>query len=142
EVHTYDMDLSSPDYLPVTVADIIIDDPDQGKISAMVEDKTFVARSTTDRYPFLFPFHVAHNLRQIPSAAPSNPLSDNTLAISRPFNGTLTIKLADGFNITLPASTIASAIENTTADYNGPFYLSAAFLSQVYLMLDFDASKF
>jgi hypothetical protein len=149
-VHTYPMDLQNPDYLPVTVADIIINNNQSsggsgGGISAMVDDQhqTFTARITTDRHPLLLPYHITQNLMSQLGAVPDPTSPDNALAPTRSLDRTsLTLVLADGFNITLPGPVVASAIQNTPLNYTGPFYLSAAFLSQVYVVLDFDARQF
>ncbi|KAF2672984.1 acid protease [Microthyrium microscopicum] len=147
-VHTYSMDTSQPDYLPVTVSDIIIDDssdPTRQRLS-IVNDGPFQARISTDQYPMRLPYDVTHRFMAAMSAVPANN-SDNSLTLTRPFNGTMTIQLSDGFNVTFPTSMIynisgLSPIEYMPQDYAGPYYLSTSFLTQVYLMLDFDANKF
>ncbi|QDS68605.1 hypothetical protein FKW77_001142 [Venturia effusa] len=148
-VYTYSMDLANPNYLPVTVTDIIVDDPgnpDLKNKSIMDNGKSFEARITTDQYPMLFPSSVTSNFAKILSAK-SSDYPDSSLRLDNPFNGTMTIHIGE-FKITLPSSIISNITnispiqENNDEDYDGPFYLSTAFLTQVYLMLDFESSKF
>ncbi|KAE9991815.1 hypothetical protein EG327_010917 [Venturia inaequalis] len=148
-VHTYNMDLANPDYLPVTVTDITIDDPSSPGMknkSIMDNGDPFEARITTDRYPMLFPSSITKNFANMLSAKSSNYI-DKSLRLDKPFNGTMTIHIGD-FKITLPPSIVSNATnispvqENDDDNYDGPFYLSTAFLTQVYLMLDFESSQF
>ncbi|TLD35477.1 acid protease [Venturia nashicola] len=148
-VHTYKMDLANSDYLPVTVTDITIDDPSNSDFknkSIMDNGKSFEARITTDRYPMLFPSGVTKNFAHLLSAK-SSDYSDNSLRLDKPFKGTMTIHIGD-FKIKLPSSIVSNATnispvqENDDDNYDGPFYLSTAFLTQVYLMLDFESSQF
>jgi hypothetical protein len=148
-VHTYRMDLKNPDYLPVTITDITIDDPknpDMKNKSIMDNGNSFVARITTDQYPMLFPSSVTKNFANLLSAK-SSDYSDKSLRLDNPFNGTMTIHIGD-FKIILPPTIVSNITnitpvqENTDENYDGPFYLSTAFLTQVYLMLDFETSQF
>lgn len=149
EVHTYNMDFSQPDCLPVTIADIVIDDPDHDIRNRSIIDngKSFQARITTDQYPMLLPQQVTQNFKNLLGAGKSGN-ADNSLKIMQPFSGIMRIKLSDGFEVTLPTETvfntsgISPVQDNTDANYTGPFYLSTAWLSQVYLTLDYDTSKF
>ena len=149
-VHTYDMDLSSADYLPITVSDIVLDDPLNPKVhnvSLMHSEESFEGRITSDQYPMTLPHAITQRFMSTLSAEPSDS-SDGSLRLTRPFNGTMTIVLSDGFQVTLPSETVynisglspVAASNNSTL--NGPFYLSAAWLGQVYLMLDYESSKF
>lgn len=154
-VYTYPMDFSSPDYLPVTVTDIIIDHPSNPlheRISIMA-DSTFEAKISTDRYPMTLPYSVTTRFINTVHAAPAQKTSDSdqgrALHLTRPFNGTLTVVLAGGFNVTLPPEAITqpgdqhlSSILSVPQNYTGPYYLSSAWLSQVYLMLDYEAKQF
>jgi hypothetical protein len=149
-VHTYDMDLSNVDALPVTVSNILLDDPTNPSIhniSLMGSETPFIARITTDQYPLSLPYSITQKFVSTLSAAPSNT-SDKSLQLTKPFNGTMTIILSDGFNITLPTSTMYNSSSLTPIaaqdDQNstGPYYLSTAYLSQVYLMLDYESAKF
>jgi Eukaryotic aspartyl protease len=148
-IHTYKMDLENAEYLPVTVTDITIDDPGNPSMknkSIMDNGKSFVARVTTDQYPMLFPSSVTKNFANLLSAE-SSEYSDKSLRLGKPFNGTMTIHIGD-FKITLPPTIVSNVTnitpvqENNNDDYDGPFYLSTAFLTQVYLMLDFETSQF
>lgn len=148
-VYTYKMDLENADYLPVTVTDITIDDPSDANIknkSIMDEGKPFVARITTDQYPMLLPSIITKNFANLLSAT-SSDYPDKSLRLNKPFNGTMTIHIGE-FKITLPPTIVSNVTdispvqENNDKEYDGPFYLSTAFLTQAYLMLDFETSQF
>jgi hypothetical protein len=148
-VHTYQMDLKNPDYLPVTVTDITIEDPSDPNMknkSILDNGKPFLARITTNQYPMLLPSRVTQNFANLLSAI-SSDYPDKSLRLNDPFNGTMTIHM-DDFKVTLPPTIISNITnitpiqENTDDNYEGPFYLSTAFLTQVYLMLDFETSQF
>jgi Eukaryotic aspartyl protease len=151
EVYTYPMDLSSPDYLPVQVTDIIIDHPSNPvheRIS-IVGDHPFEARITTDRYPMVLPYSVTQQFINKVHAAPAQRSDDfgKSLHLTQPFNGTMTVVLEGGFMVTLPSEAISnpgsiSSVVSQSTNYTGPYYLSASWLSQVYLMLDFETQKF
>jgi hypothetical protein len=151
QVYTYPMDLSSPDYLPVQVTDIIIDHPSNPlheRIS-IVGDHPFEARITTDRYPMVLPYSVTQQFITKVHAAPAQRSDDfgRSLHLTKPFNGTMTIVLEGGFNVTLPSEAISnpdsiSSVVSQSANYTGPYYLSTSWLSQVYLMMDFDTQSF
>jgi hypothetical protein len=149
-VHTYDMDLSQPDFLPITIADIIIDDPNNSQLrnrSVLDNGASFDARITNDQYPMRWPARVTQNFADLLEANSSDS-SDNSLQTSKTFDGVMRIRLSDGFEITLPKDTVITPSgltpveDNTDENYDGPFYLSTAWLSQVYLTLDYDAKKF
>lgn len=150
-VHSYDMDLSSDEYLGVTVSNVVLDEPSNGNlrnVSIMNGTSPFTAKITTDQYPLTLPYSITQAFASHTSAVPSNN-SDGSLQIPQPFNGTLTITLSDNFTITLPPEVVYNAsglspvaANNQTDDASNTFYLSVAWLSQVYVMLDFEASRF
>ncbi|KAF2402930.1 hypothetical protein EJ06DRAFT_489590 [Trichodelitschia bisporula] len=148
-VHTYPMDLKSADYLPVTVADIVLEDAAHGlgKRSIMNGGVPFEARITTDQYPMRLPAGVTRNFADLLEGEASGE-SDGSLMLQKPFNGSMTIRLSDGFSVTLPADVVRNAsnlspVEQAqNANYTGPYYLSTAWLSEVYLMLDFEGAQF
>jgi hypothetical protein len=149
KVHTYDMDLSQPDFLPVTITDIVVDDPNNSQVSnrsILDNGSAFEVRITTDQYPMRLPAKVTQNFAAL-LGANSSDSSDGSLQSSQPFRGAMKIRLDDGFEITLPKETVLPPnglfpVQETDEDYDGPFYLSTAWLSQVYLTLDYDAKKF
>ena len=149
------MTAGSSDYLRVQVADVIIDHGSedhaaQRRLSVMADGPPFEAVLTTDRYPMLLPARVTRKLMANLHASPAaNSTTDASLHFRAPYNGTVTIVLADGFSVTLPPDILSNprnvssfAAPPASPDYAGPYYLSAAWLSQVYLMLDFEARRF
>jgi hypothetical protein len=147
-VHSQPMDLTNPDYLPVTVSNIVLTDPsNSGKnVSIMDNGQAFDARITLEQYPMSLPFQVTQNFMSI-LGAKTTDYPDNSVQLTKPFNGTMTITLSNGFQVTLPphviynASGIAPVAFRGKTD-NSPNYLSLAWLSEVYLMLDFETSQF
>jgi hypothetical protein len=148
-VHTYPMDMSQADFMPVTVQDIILDDPNNSTLrnrSIMDGAATFDARITSDQYPMRFPAAVTRNFASLLGASPSAH-EDGSLQAPGGFRGTMRIRLSDGFEITLPAESVVVPSNSLTPvqnnqDDSGPFYLSQAYLSQVLLTLDYDARQF
>jgi hypothetical protein len=169
-VYSYDMTANSADYLRVRVADVIIDHrgddrPAQRRLSVMGDEPPFEAVLTTDRYPMLLPARITRKLMGNLYASPAqNASADAPLQLHAPYNGTVTIVLADGFAVTLPPEVLSNARNvscfalppsspsssslNTSsssssgAEYAGPYYLSSTWLSQAYLMLDFETQRF
>lgn len=150
-VHTYPMDMSQRDFMPVTVADIILDDPSNSTLrnrSILDNGQTFEARITTDQYPMLLPAAVTRNFANLLGASPSTN-EDRSLQAPAT-NAVMRIRLSDGFEITLPSNNVVTPSadhltpvqENDDDNYDGPFYLSTAWLSQVLLTLDYDAEQF
>ena len=147
-VHTYPMDMSQADFMPVTVQDIVLEDSSNSTMrnwSIMNNGATFEARITTDQYPMRLPAAVTRNFANILRATPSN---DEDGSLQAPgFAGVMRIRLSDGFEITLPSESVVVPSSGLTpiqdnSDDNGPFYLSIAWLSQVLLTLDYDAQQF
>ncbi|KAI9684202.1 MAG: hypothetical protein M1829_003472 [Trizodia sp. TS-e1964] len=105
----------------------------------------FDAQITTDDYPFSLPYELTQNFITMLNGVPS-PSPDGSLALTTDFEGSMVITLSDGFAITLPnsmvydskaISPVAARDRNSTA----PFTLGLAYLTQVYLMLDYDAGS-
>lgn len=155
-VHTYDMDTTSADYLPLNVTDIVIESSDgatnvslfdRGKFPNLKSDNnTFTAKLSTDQFPISLPYQITQNFKKALLASPSD-LSDGSLRLNKTFNGTMTFVLSDGFRVTLPHDVLYnvsgnSPIQDRDEKDDSPFYLSLPFLSQVYLMMDYDASTF
>ena len=149
-VHTYPMDMSQADFMPVTVQDIILDDPGNSTLrnrSILDNGASFEARITTDQYPMRLPAAVPRNFASLLGARPSDN-EDGSLQ-APPFAGVMRILLSDGFEITLPSESVVvpqngltPIQDNPDDDDSGPFYLSIAWLSQVLLTLDYDAQQF
>jgi hypothetical protein len=147
-VYSYPMDLKSAEFLPVQVSDIILDDPSSSTVHklSIMDDQPFQARLTTDRYPMMLPYEVTQKFMSTLSAEPSN-MTDGSLRATKPFNGTMTIMLSNGFNVTLPGEVVANVSGLTPVaaqdqNYTGPYYLSESWLGQVYLMMDFEKEQF
>lgn len=146
KVHTYPMDVASRDFMPVTVQDIVLDDPGNGTLRnvSIMEGGAFEARITTDQYPMRLPTAVTQRFTDLLGATSSNE-ADGSLYAPQ-FAGTMRIRLSDGFEITLNGSAVVipsglTVVQENTDDA-GPFYLSIAWLSQVLLTLDYDAQQF
>ncbi|KAF2488357.1 acid protease [Lophium mytilinum] len=157
DVHKYPMRTDDASPFPVTVQDIVISDGGDSTSNISLFDPAsfsdlksrpdpFEARLTTEQYPLSLPYAITQNYIKKLSAGPSGN-SDGSLKLNKPFAGTMTIILSDGFTITMPnnvmfnasgISPVAARDENSTE----PFLLSVAFLSQVYLMADYDTYQF
>jgi hypothetical protein len=156
-VHTYQMKPVNKNPLTVRVQDIVLNDStglvrnvslfDPGAFPDMKETpNSFEAQITTDQYPMSFPYQLTQNYISKLSAGPSgNP--DGSLKLNKPFNGTMTIKLDDGFEVTIPSDVMynnsgISPVADRSQNSTEPFYLSVAWLSQVYVMIDYDSYTF
>ncbi|KAI9822503.1 MAG: hypothetical protein M1827_000222 [Pycnora praestabilis] len=157
-VHNYTIDTTTPNPFNVQVSNIIISGVNGAASNISLLDRTafptlpssfstgFRAAITTDQYPLSLPYSMTQNFITTLAALPSTN-ADNSLQISRPFNGTMTIVLSDGFSVTLPSDVVynASGLSPVAArdeDDDSPFLLSTAWLSQVYFMADYDDGKF
>ncbi|KAF2276556.1 acid protease [Westerdykella ornata] len=155
-VHAYKMKESNTSPFTVRVKDITITSPDGRNVSLL--DKSvfqntdagpFDAQLTTDQYPLSLPFSVTENFKRQLNARPDpeNRFGDDSLQLPAPFAGSMTIVLDDGFSVTLPGEVLSNAsnispVQNRARNDSRPFYLSTAFLTQVYLMADFDSYTF
>ncbi|OCK76380.1 acid protease [Lepidopterella palustris CBS 459.81] len=156
-VHKYPMNISDSNPLSVYIQDIVLNDPTGLTQNISLFDPksfptlhsrpdAFEAKITTDQYPLSLPYEITQNYIAQLAAIPSGN-ADGSLKLNKPFNGTMSLILSDGFTITLPAdvmfntsglSPVAVRDQNSTE----PFYFSVAALSQVYLMADFDSYSF
>lgn len=154
DVSTYDMDLTNQDVLPISVKDIIIATADKTTSTSLFDSSrfanttsisSFTGRLSTDQYPISLPYQLTQNFKNLLPTEPSN-LSDGSLALSTPFDGTMAIVLSNGFRITIPSDVLSNnsitPIRDREPNDTSPSYLGLSFLSQLYLMLDYEASKF
>ncbi|KAI9807237.1 MAG: hypothetical protein M1825_005955 [Sarcosagium campestre] len=148
-VHNYSIVPGGSSPLRVRVAQVSLDD-DSGKNQSLLGSGDFSsgfdAELSTEQYPMSLPFDVTENFKDAAGAEESNH-PDGSLRLKSPFNGTLTIVLDDGFSVTLPADVMSNAtglspVGARTKKDRAPFVLSSAWLSQVYLMVDYDSRAF
>ncbi|KIW12204.1 hypothetical protein PV08_09480 [Exophiala spinifera] len=110
----------------------------------------FDAYITTSQYPLSLPAGVTKKLADITGASPSNDALD-VLRLPSDFDGTLTITLEGGLNLTynsewlrnisnnspISAAPLSTSSGNSTA--TSPSLLGSAFLSNVYFMANYDS---
>lgn len=160
KVHSFPMTPSNPSPFSVKVKDIYITDSKTPKSNVSLFDtvvfpsdkkvESFNAQITTDQYPLSLPYQITQNFIMHMEAQKDNYWGDNSLKLKNAFNGTLSIVIEgkDGdFVVTLPPEifmnkTNITPIQDRDEKSTAPFLLSTAFLTQVYLMADFDASQF
>lgn len=156
-VYDYAIDSTNISPFGVRVSDIILSDPsDSGKNVSLLDKERFSnipssysgfdAKITTEQYPLSLPFEITQNFMNTLGAQESDHV-DGSLRISKPYAGNMTIVLSNGFTVTLPKEVVynASGLSPVAArrqDSLSPFYLSTAWLSQVYLMADYDDGQF
>lgn len=152
------MKTSNMNPMSVRVKDIVITDSKGSKSNVSLFDnekfpsmksrpQPFEAQLTTDQYPLSLPYAITQNFISHLNAEKDNTWGDNSLKLKDAFNGTLSIVLEDGFTVTLPPEVLMNQsnitpIQDREEDSDEPFYLSAAFLGQVYLMADFESFQF
>ncbi|KAF2702999.1 acid protease [Pleomassaria siparia CBS 279.74] len=157
QVHQYDMKEANLNPMTVTVKDIYISDPNGANVSLFdtaafpsmtSQPAQFEAQITTDQYPLSLPYQITQNFISHLNAEEDNYWGDHSLKLKDAFSGSLSIVLDDGFTVTIP-SEVLSNVSNITPIQSRPnktddqpFLLSAAFLTQVYLMADFEARQF
>ncbi|KAF2841523.1 acid protease [Patellaria atrata CBS 101060] len=157
EVHNFTMDPRDTYPLEVTVSDIVINDStglvrnvsllDRSRFPDLPEgSNTFNAKLTTDQHPFSFPYEITQNYMDLLAAVETDE-PDKSLRLNKPFNGTMTVKLNTGLEITVPSNVMfnnsgLSPVAAREKRDNTSFYLGTAFLGQAYLMVDYDAYKF
>ncbi|KAK7189000.1 hypothetical protein DPSP01_004105 [Paraphaeosphaeria sporulosa] len=157
-VHKYSMGSAGENHLNVRVKDIIISETNNANANVSLFDTaafpsmssrpdTFDAQITTDQYPLSLPYEITQNFISHLQAEEDNTWGDNSLKLKNAFNGSMTIILDDGFEVTIPPSVLMNAsnitpVQSRAKDSNEPFYLSTAFLTQVYLMADFEKQSF
>ncbi|KAJ4293606.1 hypothetical protein N0V90_008889 [Kalmusia sp. IMI 367209] len=157
-VHKYSMNNAGTNPMRVRVKDIIITETNNPTANVSLFDTAafpsmnsrpdaFDAQITTDQYPLSLPYEITQNFISHLDAEEDNTWGDNSLKLKNGFNGTLSIVLDDGFVVTIPPSVLVNAsnitpIQSRAKDSSAPFYLSAAFLTQVYVMADFESQNF
>ncbi|KAI9725017.1 MAG: hypothetical protein M1812_000293 [Candelaria pacifica] len=156
-VYDYAIDAANVNPFGVRVSDIILSDPADSSRNISLLDKNrfsnipsaysgFDAKITTEQYPLSLPYEITQNFMTTLAAQESGNI-DGSLRLSKPYGGNMTIVLSNGFAITLPKEVVynASGLSPVAArkqDSLAPFYLSTAWLSQVYLMVDYDDRQF
>ncbi|KAF2727711.1 acid protease [Polyplosphaeria fusca] len=158
DVHRYPMSLNRRNPMAVKVKDIVLSSDSKSNTSLFDSSKfpdtkttSFDAEITTDQFPLSLPYDVTQNFMKQLNAQEDNTWGDNSLkAASGPSADkplSLTIVLEDGFTVTIPPEVLINAsnitpIQKRDADDTRPYYLSAAFLGQVYLMADYESYSF
>lgn len=151
KVHQYTMNQVNMNPMTVRVKDIVItenpNDPNTNTSLFGDSKEPFEAQITTDQYPLSLPYDITQNFISKLGAKQDNYWGDNSLKLENPFNGTLSIVLEDGFTVTIPSEVLSNKsgitpIQDRAKDSTAPFYLSTAFLTQVYLMADFETYQF
>ncbi|KAL1597015.1 hypothetical protein SLS60_008597 [Paraconiothyrium brasiliense] len=157
-VHKYAMSAAGTNQLSVRVKDIIVSETNNANSNVSLFDTVafpsmssrpdaFDAEITTDQYPLSLPYEITQNFISHLDAEEDNTWGDNSLKVKNVFNGSLTIVLEDGFQVTIPPEVLVNAsnitpIQSRAKDSKEPFYLSTTFLTQVYLMADFEKQSF
>jgi hypothetical protein len=157
-VHRYNMSSVGTNHLNVRIRDIIISETNNANANVSLFDTAafpsmssrpdaFDAQITTDQFPLSLPYEITQNFVSHLDAEEDNTWGDNSLKLKNAFNGSMTIILDDGFQVTLPPSVLMNAsnitpIQSRAKDSKEPFYLSTVFLTQVYLMADFEKQAF
>ncbi|KAF2084644.1 acid protease [Saccharata proteae CBS 121410] len=151
-VHSYGMDVADPYSLSVSVADVIVNDPGSGHRNvSLLQDSasagSFDAKISTDQYALSLPYGVTQTYVSALGAIVSDTPDGSLRLPATRTNSTITVLLSTGFAVTIPnnvlfnntnLSPVATRAENDTS----PFLLGAAWLGQVYLMLDYEAERF
>ncbi|KAI9828349.1 MAG: hypothetical protein M1832_002777 [Thelocarpon impressellum] len=156
-VYNETMNLTHSNPFRVRVADIVISDPSGGQKDRSLFDTSrfpnleegfsgFDAHISTDEFPLSLPYEVTQNFISMLAAESSDNL-DGSLRLTKPFAGSMSIKLSNGLSVTLPKEMMfnASGLSPVAArdkDSSAPFALGLAWLTQVYLMADYDAGAF
>lgn len=156
--HKYQMSNAATNMLSVRVKDIIISETNNANANVSLFDTAafpsmssrpdaFDAQITTDQYPLSLPYEITQNFISHLNAEEDNKWGDNSLKLKNAFNGSMTIVLDDGFAVTIPPSVLMNAsnitpVQSRAKGSTAPFYLSTAFLTQVYLMADFEKQSF
>lgn len=146
-VHNYTLApiITTPTQSPlqVHVSQITIDSTNLGDGHLnLINDTGFAAEITTSQYALSLPQTVTDAFAAALSATPANN-ADNTLRLTRPFSGNLTITLSDGFQVSFPSEWVANMSAVTpiaAASGADTFALGAAFLQYVYLAVNYDST--
>ena len=145
-VHNYTLapSVSSPTQSPfqVHVSQITLDFPELGGGSInLINDTGFTAEITTSQYPLSLPQSVTEAFVSALQAVPANNV-DNSLRLTSPFSGNMTITLSDGFQVSFPSEWVSniSGITPIAATSSDTYTLGAAFLQYVYLAVNYDSA--
>ncbi|KAJ4993489.1 hypothetical protein SVAN01_01037 [Stagonosporopsis vannaccii] len=157
EPHRYPMNDDNINSMSVRIKDIIITQTDGGTNQSLFDPKdfpdmkstpqAFEAQITTEQFPLSLPYQITQNFIKAASAQQDNYWGDNSLKAAASFNATLSIVLEDGFTVAFPPEVLKNytnitPIQDREENSNKPFSLGSAFLSQVYLMADYDSRNF
>ncbi|KAI9697500.1 MAG: hypothetical protein M1820_007766 [Bogoriella megaspora] len=159
EIHKSTMDPYKPSPFTVTVVDIKIDDLrgdgtsllDRARFPNLSEETlAFDAEISMDDYEMFFPYEITQNFRSLLKAGLGANVAENddeSLVLSSPFDGSMTITLSNGFSVTLPGNITSNgdnvlAVKSRDKNSTAPFILGISWLTQVYLMIDYDHSVF
>ncbi|KAI9802325.1 MAG: hypothetical protein M1833_001831 [Piccolia ochrophora] len=151
-VHNYSVASGGASPFRVRVVDVQLNNADGSNqnVSLLRSGSSNLAGFDADisagQYPLSLPFEVTENFRNALDTKDSDS-PDGSLALTSTFAGSMTITLEDGFSVTLPSDVMynASGLSPVAAraeDDDSPFVLSTAWLSQVYMMVDYDARAF
>jgi hypothetical protein len=146
-VHNYTLAENTANPFQVHVSSITLDDPSGiVKNVPLIDGDGFDAQISAEQYPMSLPSDVTQRFINTLAAEPTDS-DDGSLRVTKPFNGTMTITLSDGFSIKLAPEVIAnvsgiSPVAQQKTDATGPFILGGSWLSQVYLMANYDDGSF
>ena len=156
-VYNYTLNASDSNPFHVRVSDIVIHNSGSNAPNLSLFDTAhftnldsnfsgFDADISADQFPLSLPYQVTQNFMSVLSAVPSNS-PDGSLELSKPFNGSMSISLSNGFTVTLPSEMLfnssgLSPVAAQTQHSTSGFLLTTAWLTQVYLMADYDAQAF
>ncbi|KAJ4347745.1 hypothetical protein N0V95_005147 [Ascochyta clinopodiicola] len=155
--HQYPMNINNVNAMSVRIKDVVITETGSGANQSLFDPKiftdmesrpeTFEAQITTEQFPLSLPYQITQNFIKALTAQKDNYWGDNSLKLTKDFNGTLSIILDDGFTITFPPEVLRNAsnitpIQNRDEKDDSPFLLGSAFLGQVYLMADYASNNF
>lgn len=155
-VKTYTMESSNANPFRVHVKQIILhDDGGEAQNVSLVKGDGFDAQITTDQYHLSLPADVTQAYVDALDAATPSGDAESSLRINKSFNGTMSVILSTGFtvkleNISWSNAVVAGRQQNLNKSDDGnapgpepePFYLGGAWLSQVYLVANYDDNAF
>lgn len=110
--HQYPMNINNVNAMSVRIKDVVITQTGSGANQSLFDPtiftdmksqpQTFEAQITTDQFPMSLPYQITQNFIKALAAQKDNYWGDNSLKLTKDFNGTLSIVLEDGFTITFP----------------------------------------
>lgn len=155
--HRYPMNVNNVNPMSVRIKDIVVTQTGSGADQSLFDPKdfpdmksapqTFEAQITTEQFPLSLPYQITQNFIKAASAQKDNYWGDNSLKAIETFNATLSIVLEDDFTVTFSPEVLRNfsnitPIQSREENDKSAFLLGSAFLSQVYLMADYDSSNF